>query len=110
MTESSIGLFGGGDAAARFHLGPGVVEHLLQRREECKYAVGPAVVAHQADAPGLALEVAETAADLDAEFAEQPLASRRVVHAVRDSHGVQLRQLVPFPGDVLQTESRQAGL
>ena len=69
-------------------------------------------VAHQADPPGLALERAEAAADLDAPVLEQPLADRQVVDAVGDLDAGQLRQAVAFgrsPGSGPSPQSPPAG-
>src|SRR5215831_4137829 len=71
---------------------------LLQRPEELQDYARPAVVSHEADTPRLALELAKAATDLDAELAQQPFAYRQVVHASRDAHRVELRQLVPLRG------------
>ena len=49
-----------------------------------KTLFGSRAVAHQADAPDLAFEVAEPAADLDAEAIEQSAADRGVVDARRE--------------------------
>src|SRR5438045_207098 len=98
------------DPSARRDLRTLAGEALLQRRQEQQHAVRPAVVSHQADAPRLALEVAEAAADLDAELRQQPFAHRRVVHAGWDAHRIELRQPTPFDRRVLQAERGQAGL
>src|SRR5581483_9112482 len=68
------------------------------------------VVAHQTDAPGLALEVAQAAADLDAELVEKLRTHGGVIHAAWHAHSVELRQLVSLGGRVGQAESEQAGL
>src|SRR5262249_46719297 len=51
-------------------------EALLQRRQAEQDIIRPAAVAHKADAPGLALEVAQATADLDAELGQQLFAHR----------------------------------
>src|ERR1017187_6655456 len=65
---------GGRDARAGRGLAADAHEALLQRRQDLEDAVGARVVAHQADAPDLALEIAQAAADLDAEIGQQLLA------------------------------------
>src|SRR5262249_53917979 len=62
------------------------------------------------DPPDLALEVAQAGADLDAEFLQEALADGQVFDAVRNAHGVQLRQLLPLGRDVLQAQRQQPGL
>ena len=68
----------------------------------------PAAVAHQADPPDLAFERAEAGADFDAEALEQRLADRRVVDALGNPHGVELRQLVARLRGVLDADRGQA--
>src|SRR5438132_3910049 len=64
----------GVNSARRGNAGPGCeryplrLQALFQRRQEQEDIVGAAAVTHQADAPGFALELAQTAADLDAEL------------------------------------------
>jgi hypothetical protein len=67
-------------------------------------------VAHQADPPNLALEVAQPAADLDAEVREQSLADRQVVHARGNQHGIELRELIPLLRGILEAQGIQSGL
>src|SRR5258708_3844882 len=67
--ESGIRLVRRGDAGAGRYLDTLRRQTLLQRGEEEQHIGGTAGVSHQADAPGLALEVAESAADFDAEVA-----------------------------------------
>jgi hypothetical protein len=54
--------------------------------------IGARAVPHQADAPNLAGEVAETGADLEPELAQQSAAHRGLVDPARHAHGVELRQ------------------
>src|SRR5262245_14763800 len=95
---SSAGVSGvrGGDPGAGRDLRALALQALLQRPEDLEYNPGPCVVAHQADAPGLAFALTEPATDLDAERVEQLLADRRVVHAGGNADRVELRQLVPL--------------
>src|SRR5437764_2787776 len=67
---------------------------LLQRRQELQHNSWSAVEPHQAYAPGLALEVAETAADLDAEVVQQSLPHRQVHDPCRDAHRIELRKSI----------------
>ena len=62
-------------------------QHDQPRRRACS---------HQPDAPDLAGQRTEPGADLDAVLLEQLLAHRRLVHAVRDAHGVQRPQPLAF--------------
>ncbi len=45
-------------------------EALLQCRKKQKNVSGAAIVAHEADAPDFAFEIAQAAADFDAELAQ----------------------------------------
>src|SRR5437870_5600075 len=65
------------DAGARRHLATDTQQALFERGKHLQHAVGPCVVPHQADAPDLALEVAQSAADLDAEVAQKLFANRQ---------------------------------
>src|SRR5262245_49464929 len=60
-----------GHTRARRYLRSQAAQTLLQRRQELQHHARPAVVTHEADTPCLALELAEAAADLDAELVEQ---------------------------------------
>ena len=85
---------------------PTLRKHCSSAAKHVEHRPGPAVVAHQADAPDLALEVAQPAADLDAEVVEQPLAHRQIIDAGGNADGVELRQLMSFLGRVLEAERR----
>src|SRR5579884_2877582 len=80
---------------------------LFERREEEQDVGGPAGVAHETNAPGLPLEIAQSAADLDAELAQKALARVEVVGAGRDLHGVELRQFIPLARGIADAECRQ---
>ena len=84
-------------------------QDLFDRGQSLEDAVRTAVVTHESDAPGLALELAQSAADLDAELGQEPLAARGFIHAIGTPHGVELRKLVAFTGQVFETERSQAG-
>src|SRR4051812_11516368 len=77
-------------AAARRPLHALGLQALLQGTQELQHDGGPAVVTHEADSPGLALEVAEPTADLDGELVEQSFAHGKVIDTGRNSDGVQL--------------------
>ena len=83
---------------------------MLERGQHLQHDPRPAVVPHQANPPRLAFEVAQTAADLDAELAQQLLAHRQVIDAGRNAHRVQLRQLMALGRDVAQAQGGQPGL
>src|SRR5581483_10759141 len=99
-----------GDAGAGGQLLPLGEQTLLQGGEDQQHAVGAGVVPHQADAPDLALVLAQAAADLDAEVREQLLAHRQVFHAGRHLDGVELRQLASLDGEILQPQRLQTCL
>ena len=69
-------------------------EELAERAEERGHRALARRVAHEADAPRLAGELAEPAADLDAVGLEQRLAQRRVVGAVGQPRGGELGEPV----------------
>src|SRR5262249_31539675 len=105
-----VDLVGCRHAAARRAPGALGLKTLLQCGEELQHDSGPAVVSHQADSPGATLELAEAAADLDAELVEQALPNGQVVNAVGDPDGVQLRELAPLGGGVTQPQRDEPGL
>src|SRR3954464_10033034 len=78
------------DVDRQAHVG----QHRAERREAEHDVVRTAAVAHQADAPHLALERPEAGADLEAEFVQQRATHLFLVHGLRTQHGVHLRQLV----------------
>src|SRR6202008_1766972 len=67
-------------------------EPRAERREAEHHVVRAAAVAHQAEAPDLALERAEPGADLQPELGKQRAAHLFLVHAFRALHRVHLRQ------------------
>ena len=64
--------------------------------EERGYRVVPRAVAHEADAPALARELAQAATDLDVEALEQLAAHLGVVDAVGEPHRSELREPALF--------------
>src|SRR6266568_1391916 len=104
MPHLGVSLDRGGDARARRRLRPLLDQTLLQRGEQLHDAVGPAVVTHQPDAPDLALELAQSAADLDPVVGEQLLPHGDVIDPGGDAHGIELRKLVGLVCAVLQAE------
>src|SRR4051794_32826355 len=74
VSAGEVGLVRGGDARPGSDAVADALQALLQRPQEQEHALRPAVVAHDADAPDLTLEVAQAAAHLDAELVQQPLA------------------------------------
>src|SRR5690349_6910348 len=77
-----------GHASTGCYLDARTPQALLQRRQHREHRPRPAVVAHEADAPDLALEVAEPAADFDAELGQHAFANRQIVNALRNEHRV----------------------
>ena len=67
-------------------------------------------MAHQADAPDLAGQIAETGADLEVELVEQAAAHDGIVHALGDADGIELRQALLFGHDETDPHRFQAGL
>src|SRR4051812_26212041 len=65
------------DVDRQAHVG----QHRAERREAEHDVVRPAAVAHQADAPDLALQGPQTRADLDAELVQQAVAYFGLIHA-----------------------------
>jgi hypothetical protein len=61
-------------------------QHFLQRVQEQQDVAFAAGMAHQADAPDLAFQLAKTAPDLDVELVEQRLPYPDVVDVRRDAH------------------------
>src|SRR5262249_4346763 len=105
--RSSRGLvvrLGGTDTGPRRRLVPLRRQTFLECREEQQHVVFAAAITHQADAPHLALEIAQPAADLDAELVEELLAYRAVIDTGRDLDGVELWQLMPLGGGVRQSQ------
>src|SRR5262245_59978034 len=66
-------------------------------------------MAHQADAPDLTLEIAQAAADLDAEIRQQFLAHAQVIDSGRNADGIELGQLMAFDRGIGQTQGAEAG-
>src|SRR6266576_2521252 len=97
----AIALVGGSDACSGFCALP---EALLQSGQEEEDVFGAAGVAHEADAPGFAFEVAQAAADFDAEIGEEFFADDQVIDAGGNFHGVELGQLVAFGGEIFDAE------
>src|SRR3989449_6193477 len=83
-----VGAVCGGLGVADMHRQRHVVEHRAKRREAQHDVVGAAAVAHQAEAPDLALERPEAGADLEAELGEQRAAHLdRKSTRLNSSHG-----------------------
>src|SRR5262245_31046534 len=82
---SSIDLFGSRNPGAETSDRPLVEQTFFQGREEEQHVIRPAAMAHEPDAPHLAFEVAESAADLDAELREQLLSRGPIIRARRDA-------------------------
>src|SRR4051812_37404973 len=80
---------GGRLGAGRLGVDPTLGQHGLQRAEQQDDQARRRARAHQADAPDLAGQRPEAAADLDAELLEQLLPHGRIVDAVRDADGVE---------------------
>jgi len=104
-TLRRIRLIGRGDAGA---VPGGFAEALFQSGQEEEDVFGPAGVAHEADAPGFAFEVAQAAADFDAEFGEKFFADGEVFDAGGDFNGVELGELVVFGGEIFDAEGGEA--
>ena len=97
-------------ARAGLDLRAEVAEGGLQRREEERHVRRAAAIPHQADPPGLALVLAQAAADLDAPLAEQALADGQVVDPVGDPGAGQLREAMALLRDQADPHRREAGL
>src|SRR4029077_14468353 len=67
---------------------------LFERREEQQHKWFLAAVAHQSNAPDLALHRAEASGDFDVELVEQLIAHFHVVNAAGDHHGCDRWQAV----------------
>src|SRR4029077_2301603 len=76
------GRLGVADVHREAHVG----EHRAERREAEHDVVRAAAIAHQAEAPDLALQGAEPGADLEAELVQQRAAHFLFVHALRAEH------------------------
>src|SRR5688572_12687044 len=105
-----VGAVRGGFRVADVDRQPHVGEHRAERREAQHDVVGPAAVAHQAEAPDLALERAEARADLQAELGEQRAPHLLLVDALGAKHGVHLRQLGLLLHQELQAHGFEARL
>src|SRR3954468_5722166 len=92
------------DVDRQAHVG----QHRAERREAEHDVVRTAAVAHQADAPDLALQWPEARADLDAELVQQAIADFGLVHAFRALHRVHLRQLVLLLDEELHAHGFEA--
>src|SRR5262249_39284418 len=100
---------GRGNTGAGRYLDSGSHQALFQRTQQQDDTTRPAVEAHDADTPGLALEVAESAADFDSKFTQQHLANGQIIDAVRNLHRVELRQLMALNCSVGQSHCGEAG-
>ena len=85
-------------------------QEVAQRTEERRHRPLPRGVPHETDAPRLPGELTEAAADLDAVGVEQRLTQRRVVGAVGEPRGGELRQAVTIGDDEPEPELGQRAL
>src|SRR5436853_598050 len=105
-----VGAMRRGFGVADMHRQRHVVEHRAERREAQHHVVGAAAVAHQAEAPDLALERPEAGADLEAELGEQHAAHPGFVDALGTQYGIHLRQLIFFCNQEFHSHCFQASL
>src|SRR5438270_4180532 len=105
-----VGAVGRGLGVADMHRQRHVVEHRAERREAQHHVVRAAAVAHQAEAPDLALERPEAGADLEAELGEQRASHLGFVHALGTHDRVHLRQLILLPDEELEAHRLEPGL
>src|SRR5690606_22119101 len=100
----------GGNTGPRIELVALFGKQLFEGAKQQQDVARTGRVAHQTDTPHFAFEVAQSAADLDAEPFEQLPANCRVIDAGGNFDGVEHRELVAFGRRVGNAECGEARL